>query len=41
MITKKHVKSLQVKAAFEVIIYNKKDALEYNKQAYDIVKMRV
>lgn len=41
LITTRHVLSLQVKAAFEVLVYNRKDAIDYNKQAYDIVKMRI
>ncbi len=40
-ISSRHVRSLQVKAAFESIIYNQKAALEFNKVAFDIVKTRI
>ena len=40
-ISSRHVRSLQVKAAFESIIYNQKAALEFNKIAFDIVKTRI
>ena len=40
-ITTDHLRSLQIKAVFEALIFNKKRALLYNKSAYDLVLKRL